>query len=202
MTKKNNQWESLDDFLAYYTMPRTPKVLNPDRFKPMPVTHVVWDADDTIWDVKPMSLASNCGSPYKNIGEGVIEGVSATLSGESIHEPCYVELKEGFLETLDKLEKRGIRSSIASINDFNTVKDILSALGIEKRFQFLAAGWGHNKSRMVTKISEQSGDAPEDMLFIDDSIMNVTDVQNEANVRSLNMGLDIQAVEEILDYIA
>lgn len=120
---------------------------------------LITDLDDTLW--------------AGTLGEAGVEGISWDLaSGAQVH-----GLYQQFL---DSLASAGVLLAVASKNDRALVeralerKDIL--LSKNKLFP-LEAHWGA-KSESVGRILKQWNIAPEDAVFIDDSPMEVAEVQS------------------------
>ena len=178
---------------------QTPCELYPSECLPRRIKHVIWDADDTIWNIEPAGVASLVGPPFKKIGEGELEVVPAEGKA-SWRTPGVIKLKEGLTETLEELEYRGIGSSIASINTEGSVQQVIEAFGLSDSFERIKSTWD-SKTEMITEIAAEVGVRPDEILFIDDSIYNVFRTFKTLNTLSLHYGTDIQHPSEILRYI-
>ena len=102
---------------------------------------LVWDLDNTLWN-------------------GIL---IETEDNESL------ELKAGVLETIKKLDERGIIQSIASKNDFAPAMEQLEKLGISEYFLYPEIHW-NAKSASIKNIAANLNIGVDAMAFIDDSV--------------------------------
>lgn len=101
---------------------------------------LVWDLDNTIWD--------------------------GTLI--EIDDSSRLKLKQGVLETIKKLDQRGIIQSIASKNDYDLAWSVIEKLGISEYFLYPQIHW-NAKSNSMKRISEKLNIGIDSLAFIDDS---------------------------------
>src|SRR5712671_2178542 len=92
-------------------------------------------------------------------------------------------LAEGEIEFIQKhgelvkeLASRGIISSIASKNDFNSAKEILERHGLWDYFVFPSISF-EPKGKRVSQIIDNAALRPQNILFIDDNILNIEEVR-------------------------
>lgn len=223
---ENSQpFKSFEELLKF-TYSRTPCEVHPEDCSPREVGHVVWDADDTIWDIRPYGIASYCQPPFTKLDEDTLQTQSKrgkwskrdrrsspnfwytegdTLEDDSPYSmlsisDCRVVLKKGLVETIKRLKEKGIGSSIASSNNPGSVQAILDNFGIKELFDSIQSNWA-TKPEMVKKISKETGVPTAKMIFVDDSIGNGLTVRETLGTLSLTMGQDIQSPEEVLAYI-
>lgn len=102
---------------------------------------LVWDLDNTLWN-------------------GIL---IETEDNESL------ELKAGVLDTIKKLDERGIIQSIASKNDFAPAMEQLKKLGISEYFLYPEIHW-NAKSASIKNIAENLNIGVDAMALIDDSV--------------------------------
>jgi len=206
-------WEAAEEEKAgYRSSPfsphgysQTPCQQEPDLCLPRAIKQVVWDGDDTMWDLEGCSIASEMVPPLTKISrDSVASTITSTFikNGKPVThtKECVLTLKPGMLETLDELDRMGISSSIASQNTLKPVVDVLTALGILDRFKVIEADW-NAKSVMMDNIIKKTKIDPFDTIFIDDGLGNLHDVLEYGDILPLNMGFDIKFPAEVLEYI-
>lgn len=110
-----------------------------------------------------------------------------------------VTLLPTFRDTLKELKKRGISTSVISLNTPGTVKDLLEAFGLADKFVEIRDSW-ENKGKVFREITSTFKITPCDAIFVDDTMGNVTDVAKECAI-ALHMGRDIKKPIQVLDYI-
>jgi len=152
---------------------------------------VIFDADETLWHVEE-GYASTLVLPLRKVNDGlVIDAVGVK-----------VWLFHGVRELLEGLRRRGVIVSLASANDEepNKVKLLLELFGIMRYFSFPQVNW-QKKSQNVRKIVELVREKLgvnldfEEVIFIDDSEFNVTDVKNRCpGVKAFRVGRDIPSI--------
>ncbi len=59
--------------LLDFSYARTPCEEFPEECQPRTINHVVWDADDTLWDIKPFGIASMCHKPFRKLSDEAVE---------------------------------------------------------------------------------------------------------------------------------
>ncbi len=72
---------ALDEILEYAEARVTPCQVFPERCKPRKVDMVLFDADDTMWDIKPYGIASNITGELRRIDEDTVEAVKRSWFG-------------------------------------------------------------------------------------------------------------------------
>ena len=132
---------------------------------------LVWDLDNTLW---------NC---------ILIE----TEDNESL------ELKAGVLETIKKLDERGIIQSIASKNDFAPAMEQLEKLGISEYFLYPEIHW-NAKSASIKNIAANLNIGVDAMAFIDDSVFEREQVHSALpEVRTYD-ALEVEKLTELPEF--
>ncbi len=179
--------------LLQYRYRDTPCDVDPANCEPRKIKHVVWDADDTLWDVLPYGIASSVNPPCRRVTTEEI-ACGAPPADRT------VRLKDGVAETMAELKRMGIGSSVASFNTPGSVEYLLKVMGRIRDFDVLFVDNAPDKGTMVEIIAEKMGITPEEVLFLDDDLMNVADVKSTGAL-ALNMGRDIQNARQILKYI-
>lgn len=101
---------------------------------------VVWDLDNTVWD--GILIEHNSDEPLK--------------------------LKDGVLDTIKKLDERGIVQSVASKNDHEPAMEMLERLGIAEYFLYPQINW-RAKSDSLNTIVKNININIDTAAFIDDS---------------------------------
>ena len=195
--------------LLSFTYMTTPCQERPQECKPRPIKHVIWDADDTLWDITPYGIASGAEKPFRKIGDEAIEMQGARLEftktdGQTIKKvkvPKTLQMRPGITDTLKKLKEMGIESSVASNNSPNSVASILSAMGKLKDFAIVKSSW-QSKAEMVKEIATKLKIDPHEVLFVDDSLLNCREVYDELGTLSLCVDMDIKEPQDILKFIS
>ena len=80
------------------------------------------------------------------------------------------------IDIVRKLTDRGIVNSICSKNDFDAVKEKLEEMGLWEYFVFPSINWEPKGGRVKTIVSDMNL-RPINVLFVDDSINNLEEVQ-------------------------
>ncbi|MDD5702703.1 MAG: HAD family hydrolase [Dehalococcoidales bacterium] len=112
-----------------------------------------------------------------------------------------IKLFPSFRQTLDELDKRGIKSSIISLNSPGTVKRILKEFGLLDRFVEVADSY-ENKGIVFRKLTHSMGVCPCSSIFLDDYRSNVKDVGDSCGLAlQIGKGGDVQEPIEILKFI-
>jgi FkbH-like protein len=94
-----------------------------------------------------------------------------TLSEEGIQ-----EFYQDHNNIIGVLARRGIMSSIASRNDFDAVKNVLTAQGVWDYFIFPSIGWS-SKGPRIAQLIEDAQLRPATVLFIDDNPNNLAEAR-------------------------
>lgn len=92
-----------------------------------------------------------------------------------------ITLLPTFRETLDRLEKQGIKSSVISLNTKGTVSRILEAFGLADRFVEIRDSWD-NKGKVFSEITHNHNLCPCSSIFVDDTVTNVRDVAEKCGM--------------------
>lgn len=111
---------------------------------------LVWDLDNTLWN--------------------------GTLVEKE--EGANLELRNGILEILQELDRRGILCSIASKNDETPAMEELKKLGVSEFFLYPQINWGA-KSDSIKKIAKLLNIGTDTFAFIDDSVFEQKQVNTE-----------------------
>src|SRR3989344_6887987 len=127
---------------------------------------VVWDLDDTLWD----------GSVYYRDKEKI-------------------SLKSGVEAVLKELDKRGIKNSICSKNDYSDVEPMLEKFNIKKYFIHPQVSWGL-KSEAIKKLADLTHLDHGEICFIDNDPFERAEVKSA--IASLNV-IDISDPLDILE---
>lgn len=197
--------------LLDFSYARTPCEEFPEECQPRVINHVVWDADDTLWDIKPFGIASMCHKPFRKLSDEAVEMQCERLVESSkdptgkekwkrVDMPGTVEMIPGVTETIERLKERGIGSSVASSNMPNTVESILAAMGRADDFNVIKSSW-RPKSEMVLEIAKKLEVNPEEILFVDDDPINCSEIYEDLGSLAVCLGQDIKKPEEIFNYI-
>lgn len=181
--------------------------------KPREIEHVVWDADDTIWEIAPYGLASFCKPPFTRISEDFIEGrtdsirldvtdINLISPPESLSFPdeCQISLKPTMRDTLTELEQRGITSSIVSMNVEEDVVNIIDAFGLRDRFVAIK-GVDWNKNWAIQGILDMIDVKPYNTIFVDDNSTNLISAKEHLGILPIQMDNDIAAPIGVLRFI-
>lgn len=132
---------------------------------------LVWDLDNTLWN-------------------GIL---IETEDNESL------ELKAGVLETIKKLDERGIIQSIASKNDFAPAMEQLEKLGISEYFLYPEIHW-NAKSASIKNIAANLNIGVDAMAFIDDSVFEREQVHSALpEVRTYD-ALEVEKLTELPEF--
>jgi len=196
--------------MGIYDSYRRPTPAQQQPYEPRRIKHVVFDADDTIWDIEPFGLASMCKPPVKEIQKDNFDvkcrkfivtkdEEGKVVGGEEVLANGVLRLRPGIVETIDKLRSKGIGTSIASNNEPNSVENLITAIGLRDKFDVIISDW-ESKGTMVRKISREVDARPKEMIFVDDSPLNVYDIDKLGAI-SLCIDRDIISPEEILQFI-
>jgi FMN phosphatase YigB (HAD superfamily) len=123
----------------------------------------------------------------------------AKKTGEYIR--TTIRLDPTFRKTLDELEKRGIHSSIISLNTPGSVKRILKEFGLDTRFKEIRDSY-ENKGSVFKELNHKFGVCPCNAIFIDDNLSNIDAVADKCGMAlQIGKGKDIQSDLEVLKYI-
>jgi HAD superfamily phosphatase (TIGR01681 family) len=201
------KFKSFEDLLRY-SYEKTPCEASPDECTPRRIRHVIWDADDTIWQIQPYGIASYCNPPFEKVNERQLKATCDVLmyrktDGIEVERQKTeggVVLSPKFIETLDKLAAKGIGSSIASNNNPGSVERLLEAFDIKAKFTVIESNW-KTKSDQVRDISAKTGIPGKEIIYVDDNIANAVDVKLDLGALSIAMGHDIITPDEVLQFI-
>lgn len=196
-------WREFLEFIGRQTICEA----HPDACEPRKIKHVVWDADGTIWDIEPVSVATLCESPFKRKDDAVVgklkfhvhlfpKELERLAEGE-----CKIRLKPELRETLKELEEMGITSSIVSINSPESVEEIVKAFDLKREFIDIKANLLNDKWWLMEKLFEEHNIKPSEVLYVDDDAGNLWDAFRFHKVLPVEMGRDVLSPKEILRYI-
>lgn len=129
---------------------------------------VVWDLDNTIWD-------------------GILSEVES---------PNDLRLKSHILETLQKLDERGVIHSIVSKNEYGFALEALKKFGIDKYFLYPKINW-NPKSENIKLIAEDLNINVDTFVFVDDSPFEREEVKRALpQVRVYDENIDLLSLPE------
>ncbi|MDB4734247.1 HAD-IIIC family phosphatase [Akkermansiaceae bacterium] len=111
---------------------------------------LAWDLDNTLWD-------------------GIL------IESD---DPDSLRLREGVLETIKELDRRGILQSIASKNDLEPAMAQLQRLGLDEYFLYPQISW-EPKSASINQIADMLNINVDSLAFIDDSVFEREQVASE-----------------------
>ena len=115
--------------------------------------------------------------------------------------PIIIKLLPTFRDTLDKLEEKGITSSVISLNAPGSVKRILATFGLADRFIEIKDTW-ENKGKVFDEIAKRNHLNPCNVMFVDNSITHVEEVVKKCGLAlQIGKGKDVERPIEILNYI-
>ena len=123
------------------------EVKNTDKSKPK-VKCLVFDLDNTLWD-----------------GTLITDGLSG------------INLRSIVIDTIRKLDKRGILFSIASKNNFKDAQKVLSGIKMHEYFLCPQIHWGL-KSESIKRIAKELDIGTDTIAFIDDSSFELAEVSS------------------------
>ncbi len=109
---------------------------------------IAWDLDNTIWD-----------------------GILAEANQEQLN------LRDGVVETIQELDRRGIIQIIVSKNDIGAVEPILNKLGIRQYFIYVLSNW-NSKSVNIFNAAKMLNINVDTIGLIDDSDFERREVSN------------------------
>lgn len=198
-------------FESFHEMERVMQKVLPAIPRPQKIKHVVLDADDTMWYIKPYNIAS----AVEPIGTTKKNTLPVTMTHYRMPKdiPPWLMPLEGKKATalaqldptlrflLKTLKEKGIPVSVASCNTKESIIGLLNAFGITDYFTDIEADMERDKNKMVRDIAKRHGLDTEEMLFVDDSFQNAMDVAHCTDALSLIMGHSIGKIVEIMDYI-
>lgn len=115
--------------------------------------------------------------------------------------PVTIKLLPTFRQTLDELERRGITSSVISLNTKGSVKRILEEFGLADRFAEIRDSW-ENKGKVFNEQAKDFHICPCNILFLDDTLTHVENIHDKCGL-GLQIGKDkdIEKPIDILKYI-
>lgn len=142
--------------------------------KIQPTQIAFFDADKTLWQVKSLTPGDDYAS------RGYLEGNSRTflLSAETevvrLEDGSKFVLKEGVVETFEKLSKEGITIGLISDNIYDDVEEVCKRLGIWEYFDekfvniFLSVGTAEKGSMIKKVLDDQEISGRGNILLVDD----------------------------------
>lgn len=102
-------------------------------------------------------------------------------------------------DTLAELKKRGISTSVISLNAPGTVKAILKGFGLDGEFGEIRDSW-ENKGKVFEEITSSLKVAPWNAIFLDDTLSHIHDVTAKCGL-ALNVGRDVEKPADLFRYI-
>jgi|GEM_PF-2794558 len=185
-------FDSFSDMLEgmVYSRPLSPA-------EPKEIKHVVLDADETIWHIKPWSVASIVAP----IGKTSADKLPVRRWRGKKKASGHVKLDPTLRATLKDLKARGIGVSIASTNDKKSVVALLDAFGLTDQFTDIEADSFTPKNKMVRDIAKRNNVDTEQIMFVNDSFHNIQDVEHCTDAMALIMGYNVAKISDILEYI-
>ncbi len=151
------------------------------------------DCDGDKW------LLKKDGSLIEQYPQGWVD--TARPSYDYQPKPITIKLLPTFRQTLDELEKRGIKSTIISLNTPGTVKAIVKAFGLAERFTEINDTW-ENKGNVFDDIAKRQKVCPCNMMFVDNTLSHVEDVSKKCGLSvQIGQGKDVEKPIQILNYI-
>lgn len=129
---------------------------------------VVWDLDNTIWN-------------------GILSEVNSVDD---------LSLKHNILETIHKLDERGVVQSIVSKNEFEFAMEALKKLKIDQFFLYPKINW-NPKSENIKLIANQLNINVDTFVFVDDSPFEREEVKKSLpQIRVYDENVDLLALPE------
>jgi FkbH-like protein len=128
--------------------------------------------------IPPSAVGGTIGTPVPSIDNDVkmvIWDLDETFWNGTLAEGA-VELVAGHSELVKTLAARGIISSIASKNDYQTAKVTLEKAGVWDYFVFPSISYDP-KGKRVSEIVQYASLRPENVLFIDDNVLNLEEAR-------------------------
>jgi FMN phosphatase YigB (HAD superfamily) len=120
---------------------------------------------------------------------------------EKEHEVNRITLLPTFRKTLDELEKRGIKSSLISLNTPGSVSRILKVFGIDKRFVEIRDSY-QNKGKVFKELTHKHNICPCASAFLDDNSGNISEVAKECGLAlQIGKGKDVEKPFDIFAFI-
>lgn len=110
-----------------------------------------------------------------------------------------IKLMPGFRDTLDRLDKMGIKKTIISLNTPGSVKRIIDAFGLSDKFVEITDSW-EEKGKVFAKQTETLKINPCNALFVDNTQGHVESVIPHGGL-GLVYDKDITQIAKILDFI-
>jgi len=164
------------------------------------------DADDTIWEVYPVGLASLCKPPYEKISDDAIKGKveeELIFVGET---DCIISLKEGARDLINWAKEIDMDVVLVSSNDPKPVLEAIKALDLD--FDRTYIGWFKKSKIDVIKRDMDKYDIDESIFIDDNAVLEVLDYckKNPKEcvvdpVTNLPKPKDITIFDNIYDYI-
>ncbi|MGH9754757.1 MAG: HAD-IIIC family phosphatase [Blastocatellia bacterium] len=106
-----------------------------------------------------------------------------------------VRLRDGVLETLETLDKRGILHSIASKNNLEPVMEKLKEIGIEKYFLYPQVNWS-SKAANIRTIATSINIGLDAVAFIDDEPFEKEEVKHSIPEALILGALELEGLVE------
>jgi FkbH-like protein len=132
----------------------------------------------------------------KKVIKCVVWDLDNTLWEGTLLEGDDVRLREGVLEIINALDRRGILQSVASKNDHDAAFERLRQFGLEAYFPYPQINW-NSKAASISKIVEALNISADAIAFIDDEPFERGEVAHSLpqitlfDVKDLNGLLDL-----------
>lgn len=124
---------------------------------------------------KGFDKGSNIMSSNSKKVKCVVWDLDNTIWKGILLEDSHVELRDGIVEIINELDKRGILQSIASRNDHDQAIEKLNEFGLTEYFIYPQINW-NSKSASVKRIAESINIGIDTLAFIDDQVFEREEV--------------------------
>jgi magnesium-dependent phosphatase-1 len=158
---------------------------------------VVFDADDVIFSSQSDCYIGQVTLPVRRVDGDTVEDAVGHR----------VKLDKEARDVLSELKRRGIHTSLNSINKSREANEILRALELEKILEHSMINFSDKGSNMLKILEDFKKDnvkiSPDEVMFIDDVETFCLDVKRALQGRGivLQMGKDIRHLSELLEFL-
>lgn len=143
-------------------------------------------------DVPRESLCSAVGASFKDFKRNLVawyalggeqitedEGLERYNAWESAHYPDFASLlNPGVVETVDELQRRGVRVALASSSPMGNIREVLAACGLADAFELVTSGEQFHQSKPNPEIYlhtlESLGLIADECCCVEDSVPGIT----------------------------